>query len=37
MNCEWLSGLDADLVRPRLEQADRVIGCSGFVSERIRQ
>lgn len=34
MRCEWLSQFDAGLMAPRVAAADRVIGCSHFVSQQ---
>lgn len=36
MHCEWLSQLAPDLIRPRLEQADLILGVSDFITNRIR-
>ncbi|MBK8019886.1 MAG: glycosyltransferase family 4 protein [Chloroflexi bacterium] len=33
MNCDWLGQIDADLVRPALEQTDLVVGCATHVVE----
>jgi glycosyltransferase involved in cell wall biosynthesis len=37
MHCEWLSLLDRKMVENYIVNADRIIGCSEFISERIRQ
>ena len=37
MYCEWLSQLDAQQITPRLSQADLVLGCSQFITGKIRQ
>jgi glycosyltransferase involved in cell wall biosynthesis len=37
MHCEWLNQLDRSMIRRRLRHADLVVGCSNFVTERIRQ
>src|SRR5574337_618669 len=37
MLCEWLTQLDPSMVSQRLEQADAIIGCSEFVTEKIRR
>lgn len=37
MHCEWLTQVPRDLVERRLAQADLVLGCSGYVAERIRR
>jgi glycosyltransferase involved in cell wall biosynthesis len=35
MCCEWLTQLDANLVKKRLRQADIVIGCSEYITRKI--
>jgi len=37
MQCEWLTQLDPALVSPRLCAADAIVGCSEFVTKRIRR
>jgi glycosyltransferase involved in cell wall biosynthesis len=37
MHCEWLTQLHAAQVEPRIQQADLVIGCSEFITNKIRQ
>jgi glycosyltransferase involved in cell wall biosynthesis len=37
MNCQWLEQLDRDMIRPRLEAADLLAGCSDFISDGIRR
>ena len=37
MECEWLTQLDADLLRPRLKQADIIVGCADYLTQRIRE
>lgn len=37
MRCEWLTQLDRLTIGQRLEQADAIIGCSEFVTEKIRR
>ncbi len=37
MHCEWLTQLDSGVIRPRLEKADSVVGCSEYVTEKIRR
>jgi glycosyltransferase involved in cell wall biosynthesis len=37
MQCEWLSQLDAEWMRPRAAAADRVLGCADFVAEQARK
>jgi glycosyltransferase involved in cell wall biosynthesis len=36
MHCEWLSQLAPDLIRPRIEQADLILGVSDFITSRVR-
>ena len=36
MQCEWLTQLDPSLVRKRLDQTDMVIGCSEYITRRLR-
>jgi len=36
MECEWLTQLDEGLLEPRLAMTDLIIGCSDFVTNRIR-
>lgn len=33
MHCEWLSQMDARMIRRNLEPADGIVGCSRFVTE----
>jgi spore coat protein SA len=35
MHCEWLTQLDRRAVERRLEQADLIIGCSEYITEKI--
>jgi len=37
MHCEWLSQLDRSLIEKRLRQVDLVVGCSEYITEKIRQ
>jgi glycosyltransferase involved in cell wall biosynthesis len=37
MHCEWLSQLDRSLIEKRLHHVDLVIGCSEYITEKIRQ
>jgi spore coat protein SA len=37
MHCEWLSQLDHSLIGKRLHHVDLVIGCSEYITEKIRQ
>jgi glycosyltransferase involved in cell wall biosynthesis len=36
MHCEWLSQLEPRVIRPRLRKTDLILGCSEFITERIR-
>ncbi|HEX4125725.1 MAG TPA: glycosyltransferase family 4 protein [Tepidisphaeraceae bacterium] len=36
MHCDWLTMLDEKLVRPRIAQADMVLGVSDFVTDRLK-
>lgn len=36
MECEWLSQLDAALIERRLQQTDLVVGCSEYITNKIR-
>lgn len=37
MHCEWLTQLDPGMIRRRLEKTDSVVGCSEYVTEKIRR
>jgi len=37
MHCEWLTQLDSSLIRPRLEKTDMIVGCSDYITEKIRR
>jgi glycosyltransferase involved in cell wall biosynthesis len=37
MHCEWLTQLDAKTIARRLDRADLVIGCSDYITEKIRR
>jgi glycosyltransferase involved in cell wall biosynthesis len=37
MHCEWLTQLDRTVIEGRLEEVDLVIGCSEYITEKIRQ
>lgn len=37
MHCDWLTQLPRKLIEPRLRQTDMIIGCSNYVTDRIRQ
>jgi glycosyltransferase involved in cell wall biosynthesis len=36
MHCQWLEQLDTELVEPRINAADLVLGCSNFIAEGAR-
>jgi glycosyltransferase involved in cell wall biosynthesis len=36
MHCEWLTQLDASMIEGRLQQTDLVIGCSDYITNKIR-
>jgi glycosyltransferase involved in cell wall biosynthesis len=37
MHCEWLTQIRRETIRRRLGSVDRIIGCSHFVTDRIRE
>ena len=37
MHCEWLTGLDYDMVARRLSKVDMIVGCSDFITGKIRR
>jgi glycosyltransferase involved in cell wall biosynthesis len=37
MHCEWLTQLDRSLIERRLEDVDLIIGCSDYITDRIRR
>lgn len=37
MNCEWLNQLDRTLIEARLRKCDLVIGCSDYITNKIRE
>jgi glycosyltransferase involved in cell wall biosynthesis len=37
MHCQWLNRLDPALVAPRLAKVDLILGCSEYITERIRR
>jgi spore coat protein SA len=37
MHCEWLSLMDAKMVEDCIIHADLIVGCSDFITDRIRQ
>ena len=36
MHCEWLTQLDLTMIENRLSQVDLIIGCSEYITEKIR-
>jgi glycosyltransferase involved in cell wall biosynthesis len=36
MHCEWLSQLDPNLMAKRLEYVDLIVGCSNYITEKIK-
>jgi glycosyltransferase involved in cell wall biosynthesis len=36
MNCDWLAQLDRGMIDGRLSHADAILGCSDYVTEKIR-
>jgi len=37
MRCEWLTQLDRAMIERRLRKVDFIIGCSDYITEKIRQ
>lgn len=37
MHCQWLSQLDRDAIAQRIKYADLIVGCSEFITEKVRQ
>lgn len=37
MHCEWLTQLEPGVIRRRLEKTDSVVGCSEYVTEKVRR
>ena len=37
MHCEWLTQLDRTVIEPRLREVDLVLGCSEYITEKIRR
>jgi glycosyltransferase involved in cell wall biosynthesis len=37
MNCEWLTQLDRSMVEERLGETDMILGCSEYITEKIRR
>jgi glycosyltransferase involved in cell wall biosynthesis len=36
MHCEWLTQLDPTMIKKRLKKTDLIIGCSEYITEKIR-
>ena len=36
MHCEWLTQLDRAMIKKRLREVDSIIGCSEYITEKIR-
>jgi glycosyltransferase involved in cell wall biosynthesis len=36
MHCEWLSQLDKKIIAKRLNQVDLIIGCSNYITDKIK-
>jgi glycosyltransferase involved in cell wall biosynthesis len=36
MHCEWLTQLERSVIRRRISSADAVLGCSGYITGKIR-
>jgi glycosyltransferase involved in cell wall biosynthesis len=36
MECEWLSQLDASMIEGRLRQTDLIVGCSDYITSKVR-
>ncbi len=36
MHCEWLSQFDREAIAPRLRQTDLIIGCSDYITDKIK-
>lgn len=36
MHCEWLTQFEKDIVKSRLEKCDLVIGCSDYITNKVR-
>jgi glycosyltransferase involved in cell wall biosynthesis len=37
MHCNWLTQIDADILRSRLRHADLILGCSQHITRRIKE
>jgi len=37
MQCEWLTQLKRAMIEPRLREADLIVGCSDYITKKIRQ
>ena len=36
MNCDWLNELDRDVIDKRLKHVDAIIGCSDYITNRVK-
>jgi glycosyltransferase involved in cell wall biosynthesis len=36
MHCEWLTQLDGRMIDRRLRHADRIVGCSEYITDKVR-
>ena len=36
MQCEWLSQLDRSMIEERIKRADAIVGCSDYITDKIR-
>lgn len=37
MHCEWLTQLDARMIDRRLRHADLIVGCSDYITDKVRE
>ena len=37
MHCEWLSQLDGRMIERRLRHADLIVGCSDYITDKVRE
>lgn len=37
MHCEWLTQLDSNIIAKRLSQTDLVVGCSDYITNKVRK
>jgi glycosyltransferase involved in cell wall biosynthesis len=37
MHCEWLSQLDQTMIERRLQKADVILGCSEYITDKVRR